>query len=1104
MTDSEFERTQPWLGMSTETKLAVVRELESSGFVEAREVGRGGFGIVFRCVEVSLNRTVAVKVLTSELDHDNIARFEREQQAMGKLMGHPNIMTVLYTGVTDHGRPYIVMPMLSIESLATRLHHSGPLSIGEVLRLGVKTAGALETAHNFGILHRDIKPANLLFTDNSEPVLTDFGISHFAGGFVTTDALITGTPAYTAPEVLEGKTATAAADIYSLGALLFSAATGHTAFERLNGEQVVAQFLRITRNSSPKLPEMDIPIDLTTVIEQAMSTDPAKRPSRAVEVGEALREAQARHRLSIDEMVVRFESEPPDSGSLVSQSGRLMGDQSTPPIENAPLARFREIPYELTSFIGRRTEITETKHLLTTGRLVTLIGIGGVGKSRLALQVARDVRRKFTDGTWFIELADLEHGALLADVVVASLGLRQDSTRSSQANLTNYFAPRKALLILDNCEHIIDSVAALTDELLRYCPELHILTTSREVLGVGGETVLRVPPLSAPASAPLALGRSSQYDAVALFVDRATAAVHTFAITNANQAAVAQICRQLDGLPLALELAAARLRALSVEQLLQRISDRFAALTLGERTAPTRQQTLRLCVDWSYELCTTAEQRAWTQLSVFASSFELSAAERVVTPGKISLTDILTALVDKSILLREEDQYGVRFRMLETLRDYGFEKLSAAGEEESSRRRHAEWYLRLAVTARDQWISPRQLEWIARLSLDQPNLREAANFFLSSHAVSDESSGLQLVTSLYPFWLARGYYSEGRKWLNRALLHDSELPAKNVAQAIYASSALADLQGDFTAASKLLERGRLLTSPINDIVPAGYIDQADGVLAIFHGELLRARSLLEKAIAVFDACGDLVSRVDTQIKLGLVLEFLGFGDLAVDCYKSLLDITGSHKESVYRSFALWSMAITVWRQGDSGRAKLLLSDSLRLARKIDDPVGAATCLEVLAWILASDGDTERVGTLMGAAEELGRAAGTSSVLLSDLQIHHDETVRLMRSRFPDRFNTAVENGRQMKSAEAIAYALSEPPPEPDIDDLAARLTKREKQIAELIAQGLTDRLIAAQLVISERTVHGHVQHILEKLAFTSRTQVAAWIAEHHQHKSQFS
>ncbi len=574
---------------------AVVTELSAAGFSYAEEVGRGGFGVVYRCTQLALDRRVAVKVLTAKLD-DKRERFLREQRAMGRLTGHPNIVGVLQVGETESGYPYLVMQYHRQGSLEARLRRSGPLPLDEVVRLGVKMAGALDTAHQRGILHRDVKPANILFTEYGEPALGDFGIAHITGAFKTAAGTFTGSPAFTAPEVLSGDPPSQSSDVYGLGATLFAALTGHAAFERRSGEQLVAQFLRITSESAPDLRETGIPDDIAVVVERAMSRDPTDRRS-AASLGEEIQRLQRRLGLTVDEMALSPEPEAD------RREARVVALGARRPIGNLPL--------ELTSFVGRRAELSEVNSLLSASRLVTLTGIGGVGKTRLALRATTEARRDFPDGVWLVELGDLRDGSLLVDVVAESLGVRDESGRPLREVLIDFLCSRKLLVVLDNCEQVVDEAAKLTETLLRACPELRILATSREALGIGGEAVLRLSPLPFPEAdvQPTASGLPS-FDAVALFAERAAATVPDFELTDDDMATVARICAKLDGLPLAIELAAARLRTISPEQILERLTDRYTLLTHGSRAAPTRQQTLSWSVGWSYDLCTPVRAAA--------------------------------------------------------------------------------------------------------------------------------------------------------------------------------------------------------------------------------------------------------------------------------------------------------------------------------------------------------------------------------------------------------------------------------------------------------------------------------------------------------------
>ncbi|MFF0818456.1 protein kinase [Rhodococcus sp. NPDC003318] len=823
---------------------SVAAELGVSGFEDATEIGRGGFGVVYRCSQPSLDRIVAVKVLTADLDEENRARFFREQRAAGRLTGHPNVVNVLETGVTDNDRPFLVMPYCARDSLDSMIRHRGPLALGDALRLGVKIAGALESAHRLGILHRDIKPANILITDYGEPALTDFGIAHFAGGFETATGRVTGSPAFIAPEIVAGDAPSPAADVYGLGATLFAAITGHAAFERRSGETVVAQFLRITSEPTPDPREFGVPGDVGGILEAAMSGDAAVRPT-AAELGRQLRESQHRHGFPVDEMSLYSEITEENSGISTAPGDR---DTGLPPVTD----RSGGLPIELTSLVDRREELVKAKHLLSTARLVTLTGIGGVGKTRLALRIATKAQRSFSGGVRLVELADLRDETLLTGVVARSLGIQDRLTKPVRELLADFLAQRDMLLVLDNCEQIVGAVAELTEYLLRVCPDLKILATSREAIGISGEAVMLVPPLPVPDPDSLPRGAPSN-DAIRLFVDRGEGNVPGFECTDDNKVVIAQICRQLDGHPLSIELAATRLRAMSPEQILERLSERYALLTRGSRDAPSRQQTLRMCIDWSYDLCTPVERSVWAQLSVFSGGFELQAAEQVCN-GDLTSTEFLDAvmcLVDKSILIREESHATVRFRMLETIRDYGQHKAQEAGQRDYTelRRRHRDWCEGLALAADTEWIGPRQIELIATLAREQSNVRDALEFCASENP----ETGTRIVTSMLSFWICQGAITEARQWLNRFRGYRFGPPTIERIQAIHAGTLLTAIQGDLEASAALVEEGRALADQTTDPLMHAFIDHADGYLALFNEDLPRSLSLHEKVVEFFDA-----------------------------------------------------------------------------------------------------------------------------------------------------------------------------------------------------------------------------------------------------------
>ncbi|QQZ16924.1 MULTISPECIES: ATP-binding protein [Rhodococcus] len=758
------------------------------------------------------------------------------------------------------------------------------------------------------------------------------------------------------------------------------------------------------------------------------------------------------------------------------------------------------LPHELTSFVGRRREVAEARRLLSVSRLVTLAGIGGVGKTRLALRVAADASRAFEDGVWLVELGELDDDTTLVDAVSAALRLREQRSGNPEVLLTEYLATRQLLLVLDNCEHVVAAAAALSETLLRSCPELRILATSREPLAIGGEAVLRVPPLTVPEPERSSLQGLPQYEAVTLFVERAATAVPEFELTEDNHVAVARICRRLDGLPLAIELAAVRLRVMSAEQILQRLTDRYRLLTVGSRGAPSRQQTLRLCVDWSHELCTEEERELWARLSVFAGGFELDAVEGICA-GDLpveNVLDVVASLIDKSILIREESGPAVRYHLLETVRDYGREKLQETGEYVSLRRRHRDWYEQLVVQCEAEWIGPRQVMWISRLDAETLNVRAALHFCLTEPGEAE--TGLRIAAALYPYWRARGLLREGRRWLGQLLGRHPGGASRERIEALYVDSVLAGMHGDREAAKALVDEGAVLADRNGDTLMRALVVHAAGCCAMFAGDLPRARACFEDALAEFRDKGNLLQLTWGLLGLALVSGMQGDGAVAKMCGSEIFALTEAHGESVYRGWSLWAAGMAAWQRGHLALADDYVKQGLRLSHLVDDRISACGALEVLAWVAVGAGRAQQAAELMGAAEAVAQTVGNPSTVYPNLLVHHAECEQQARAVIGDRaFDAAFDHGMHTSFDDAVAYALDEQRPEAvSASNGATHLTRREWQVAELVADGLTNKAIAARLVISQRTAQGHVEHILAKLGFNSRTQIAAWIVEHAQ------
>ncbi|MDV6271518.1 ATP-binding protein [Rhodococcus globerulus] len=757
------------------------------------------------------------------------------------------------------------------------------------------------------------------------------------------------------------------------------------------------------------------------------------------------------------------------------------------------------LPIELSGFVGRRSEAKEVRRLLSENRLVTLTGLGGVGKTRLALRVANDSTRAFPEGVWFVDFSELQEPALLDQTILAALGVQDRSTRSPRSVLIDRLANDRILLVLDNCEHLIECVSDTVAELLRYCARLTLLATSREPLGIHGEMVLRVPPMTLPSKASFPTD-SSDGDAMMLFEQRAQSTVTDFRITNENSAVVEKIVRRLEGLPLPIELAAARLTAMSVDQILRRLNDRFQLLTRGSRNAPQRQQTLAQSIDWSFDLCTPPEQFLWAHLSVFAGSFDLESVEGIFSEESENenLDDLVMSLVDKSILIREQDGPYVRYRILETIRDYGRGLLSD-DEWDSLQHRHCDWFRQLIFCAEKGWIGPHQIDWMARIDRDLPNVRSALECSLTDPDSIEDT--LHAASALHDYWLTRGRFNEGRYWLDRAL---TKVPARiegtvgdAVVEAAVTGALLAALQRDIAAATHLTDEARRHAEKQGNDDGRVLATYALGFVAVADGDLVRGAEYLDRAVDAFRANDDIARLVPALYWFAFVVDALGETDRAAGIYEQELAISESHGEIMWRSMTMSDYGSALWRHGDHTHGIELLEDSLRLLQKLDNQFGCAWCLEELAWTLV-DRDAKLAATLMGAADTLFTATGSPMATFRSMVSYHEAGAIGARNKIGDKgFQTAFDHGRNLTLDDAIARALREQPlnrsPKTTADD--AMLTPRELQVAELVAQGLTNRAIAEKLVISQRTVDGHVDHIRNKLGYGSRTRIAAWVLQ---------
>ena len=754
-------------------------------------------------------------------------------------------------------------------------------------------------------------------------------------------------------------------------------------------------------------------------------------------------------------------------------------------------------PVRASSFVGRRQETAEVKRLVAAHRLVSLTGTGGVGKTRLVLHAVPRLARAFADGVHIVQLAGVRDASLVPLALIEALNIRDVSGRSPVRVLVDHLQDRESLLVLDNCEHLADACARLVETLLAETAAVRVLATSRHPLDVTAQHVLEVQPLATPTPGePLPPKPALEYPALALFADRAAAVLPGFSLTTANQDAVAALCRRLDGLPLAIELAAVRMRALGVQQLLERLDRRYRLLadsTGGDDTL-ARHRTLRAAVDWSHDLCTREEQTVWARASVFAGSFDLGAAEEVCAgPGldRDELVDAVAGLVDKSLLVRDGDAVHARYRMLESIRQYGLDRLreDGAGAEEAARRRVRDWCLDFVEECEERWFGPDQPELVRRLHAESDLIRSAFEFCLNTPG--ELRAGLKLAGHLWFFWFATGALVEGRYWLERLLAAAPE-PSAARARGLWALALMLLSQGNAVRAAPLVEEARGLALRLGDEAEVAHTFFGRGGACLISGDYDRARAVYEEALALPPREGESMSLVGFKyVELAHVLAIQGEFDRAMALCEEFRQVCLTYGEQWIHSYLLRILAFAEWAKGDQVAARVHARECLRLKRAVGDVFGIGMTLELLAAVDARDGEGRSAAVLLGAAKRIWQDA---HVALDRTPSHgpvRTEAEDGARALLGDGFKSAYREGLELTSDHAVAYALGEreSAPRPVLD---SPLTRRETEVAELIAEGLTNQQIADRLVVALRTAEGHVERILSKLGFTSRSQVAVW------------
>jgi predicted ATPase/DNA-binding SARP family transcriptional activator/DNA-binding CsgD family transcriptional regulator len=825
-------------------------------------------------------------------------------------------------------------------------------------------------------------------------------------------------------------------------------------------------------------------------------------------------------------------------------AGRFQSTQHTAPLREEPsYAGKHNLPEPRTNFVGREREMVEVKGMLAMTGLLTLTGTGGCGKTRLALEVARELVGTYQDGVWLVELAPLAEGALIPQVMAGTFGVQEQPGRPLLESLLDALGDRKMLLVLDNCEHLIDAAARLTEALLRSCSRLRVLATSREPLGVTGELGWLVPPLSAPDTQQSpTLEELGAYESVRLFADRASNKHPGFELTPENAQAVAQVCARLEGIPLAVELAAARIGMLSAEQISERLGHSLKLLTGEDRTVDHRHQTLRAALEWSFDLLGEPEQILFRRLSAFAGGFTLDAAESVggrVGIDEEDILELLSHLVDKSLVVAKENwETGARYRLLEPIRQYAREKLKVSGEDEAVGRRHTEFFLALAEKAEPELSRSQQAEWLDRLETEHDNLRAALSWALGREI----DSGFRLAGALCRFWHTRGYLSEGRRYLE-AVASSAAVPATVRAKVLDGLGWIAEPQGDYERARVAYEESLELYRRSNDKRGVANALGDLGSLALDRGDYEEATTLLEESLTLHRELGSKEEVVGVLNGLGVLTSAKGDREQSISFFSEALALSRGAGNVRKNATSLGNLGITMLVHGNPEQATVLLEESLALFRDIGDSSNIAIglmysalaaltkgghervkalsqeslallqiaedeqhvpdCLEIMAGGAGAQGLARRAARLWGAAEAMREAIGVP--LQPEDRKLLDPYLATARSNLGEvAWQTSLAEGRAMMPEQAIEYSLSAEDPvlPPPVARRPGRrpatlapLTPREEEVAVLVSRGLTNRQIASELYISEHTVATHITKILKRLALSSRSRLSAWVAE---------